>query len=137
MRAAYDLYSDDDLRTAAVSGQIEDPRLPRDEGGYGYQLTIEPDPDCPECAGLGIEYVRMADTRKLTGGARLLYQGAEETNAGKRIRITDRMRALENLAKHFGMFSGKVEDKDTSPLTRLTERLLANATSAPIRSDLP
>lgn len=135
-QSAYDLYSDDDLRTAAVVGEIEDARLPRDEGGFGYRRTIEPDPDCPECDGHGVEYVHMADTSKLTGGARLLYQGVEETQAGKRLRIADRMKALENLARHFGMFAGKAEKEDTSPLTRLAERLMANATSAPIRSDL-
>lgn len=136
--AVYDLYIDNDQRKAAMSGAIEDPRLPTDQGGYGYRITDKPNQDCPECAGLGVEHVRMADTSKLKGPARLLYDGVEETRQGRKIRFQDRAKALDSLAKHLGMFSGKVEDETTSPLTRLAERIMANATSAPIRgSDAP
>jgi phage terminase small subunit len=110
-RVVDDFFADDDLRTAAMAGEIEDRRLPTDNGGYGYRITDDPNPDCPECAGLGIEHVRMADTSKLTGSAKLLYDGVETTQAGKKIKVQSRERALENLAKHLGMFFSKVEMK--------------------------
>lgn len=131
----WELYAEDDLREAAMSGAIEDPRLPNDNGGYGYRLTVAPNPDCPECDGLGIEITRMADTRDLRGTARLLYDGVEETRQGKKIKMQDRAKALENLAKHLGMFAGKVEAETTSPLERLAQRLMSGAQQVPVTSD--
>lgn len=135
--AVYDLFADQDLRDAAIAGQIEDPRLPDCEGGFGYRITDAPNPDCPECAGMGVEVVRMADTRKLSPAAKLLYDGVEETRQGKKIRKQDRSKALDSLAKHLGMFSGKVEDETTNPLTRLAERIMGSAAAVPVRPDPP
>lgn len=64
-RVVFDMFSDDDLRDAAMAGTIEDPRIPDDAGGYGYRVTDDPSPDCPECAGVGVEVTRMAGTRML------------------------------------------------------------------------
>lgn len=130
--AIYAIYDDPDLRDAAMAGQIEDARIPTDAGGYGYRATMEPAPDCPECDGEGVEIVRMADTRNLSPGARMLYDGVEETRQGKKIRTTDRAAALERLAKHLGMFAGKVEDETTNPLTRLVERMVSSANAVPV-----
>lgn len=135
--AVYDLWADPGLRKTAINGGIEDPRLPTDAGGYGYRITDDPDPGCPECAGLGVEHVHVVDTRELSGAARLLYDGIEETRQGKKIKIADRAKAMENLAKHFGMFAGKVEDEKTSPLQRLADRIMASAGTAPIKVDAP
>ena len=33
-----------------------DPSWPDPAGGTGYRLTNAPNPDCPECSGLGIPY---------------------------------------------------------------------------------
>jgi hypothetical protein len=133
--AARSLFEDDDLIAAAISGQIEDGRLPNDAGGYGYRITDDPNPACPECAGLGIEYVRIADTRKLTGPARLLYDGVEETKQGRKVKLQDRAKALDSLAKHLGMFAGKVDPEEINPLERLAQALVANATAVPVRAD--
>ncbi|MFC3615141.1 terminase small subunit [Lutimaribacter marinistellae] len=133
--AVFDLYSDDALREAAMAGQIEDARIPDDAGGYGYRLTDDPNPDCPECSGFGIEITRMADTRKLKGGARILFDGVKETKQGIEIKMQDRGKALENLAKHFGMFAGKVDAEEVSPLERLVSRLVSNENAVPVRPD--
>ena len=37
-------------RDLALERQITDPRLPSDAGGYGYRITADPAPECPECA---------------------------------------------------------------------------------------
>ena len=133
--ACYDLYADPDLRDVALSGGIEDQRLPDDAGGYGYNLNHKPLPDCPECSGFGVEVVRMADTRNLSPAARMLYDGVEVTQNGKKIKIASREAALERLAKHLGMFANKVEVETTNPLTRLVQRLAESAMAVPVRGD--
>lgn len=37
-------------RDLALDRAITDPRLPSDAGGYGYRITADPAPECPECA---------------------------------------------------------------------------------------
>lgn len=37
-------------RALALARDITDPRLPSDAGGYGYRITADPGPECPECA---------------------------------------------------------------------------------------
>ena len=135
--ACYDLFTDANLRDTALAGGIKDNRLPSDVGGYGYRVTEDPDPACSECSGLGIEYVRMADTRYLSRAARMLYNGVEVTNIGKKIKIASREAALERLAKHLAMFAGNIESKTTNPLTRLVQRITENATAVPVRTDPP
>tara|TARA_R110000787_G_scaffold33079_6_gene86903 strand:- start:1217 stop:2056 length:840 start_codon:yes stop_codon:yes gene_type:complete len=134
--ACFDLFDDPELRTAAIDGAIEDERLPTDAGGYGYNLNETPNPDCAECSGFGIEVVRMADTRTLSPGARLLFEGVEETKQGKKFKVNDRQIALDRFAKHIGMYAGKVEEQTTSPLSCLVQRLseASTATPAPLRS---
>jgi len=131
-RVVYDFFAGDDLRAAAMRGEIEDLRLPTDIGGFGYRISDDPNPDCPECAGLGIEHVRMADTSTLTGSAKLLFDGVETTRQSKKIKVQSRERALENLAKHLGMFSSKVEAEEINPLSRLVDSLLDKASTVPV-----
>lgn len=137
MTAIFETWTNDDLRDAAVTGDISDPRIPTNAGGYGYRNSADPHPSCPECDGLGVDHVRYADTRNLSPAARLLYDGVEETKQGKKIRTTSREAALERLAKHLGMFVGKIESEDANPLTRLVKRLAKNATAVPVRVDPP
>ena len=134
--AVYGLFAGEaKLIEAALAGEIVDERLPSDAGGYGYRMTADPNPLCPECDGLGIEVVRMADTRTLSESARMLYDGVEETKQGKKIKTRDRDRALENIAKHIGMFAGKVEDETTNPLSRFVQRIMDAAQPVPVRPD--
>jgi hypothetical protein len=135
--ACFDLFDDPDLRDMAIDGAIEDARLPTDAGGYGYNLNDTPNPDCAECSGFGVEIVRMADTRTLSPGARLLFEGVEETKQGKKFKINDRQIALDRFAKHIGMYAGKVEEETTSPLARLVQRLAQSASAIPVRPDTP
>ena len=78
-------------------------------GGFGYSQTADPHPDCPSCAGEGYGRVHISDSRNLTGAAALLYAGAEEGRNGVTVKIHDQMKALENVAKHLGMFKDRVE----------------------------
>ncbi|KAA0915801.1 terminase small subunit [Psychrobacter sp. ANT_WB68] len=82
--------------------------------------TRDPNPDCQMCRGEGSPHVHIADTTKLSPAAKLLYQGAKETKFGIEIQTADRMKALENVARHLGMFKDTVnhvsEDGSMKPV---------------------
>lgn len=80
-------------------------------GGFGYDMNEAPNPACPECGGLGNEYLFAQDTRKLKGNAKLLYAGVQKTKDGLKINMRDQDAALNNLAKFLGMH---IERKEIS-----------------------
>lgn len=83
--------------------------LPSEAGGYGFDRLADPHPSCPKCRGEGRPDLHIEDTRKLQGGAKLLYSGIKQTKAGLEIVMHDQAKALENVARHLGMFKDKVE----------------------------
>lgn len=89
------------------------------EGDEAIDRTINP--DCRNCQGEGVSYVFIADTEKLSPTGRLLYQGAENTKFGIKVNVADRMKALDNVARHLGMFKDTVnhvsEDGSMTPIT--------------------
>lgn len=99
-------------------------------GGVGFNVNGDPNELCPECKGNGVEVVYIEDTTKLSGQANLLYQGVKETKFGVEVITADRVRALESVAKHLGMFKETVnhvsEDGSMTPapamdLSKLTD----------------
>lgn len=72
-------------------------------GGFGYSLTIDPHPECPECSGMGDQHLHINDTRRLKGAARRLYAGAQKTKDGIKILTRNQDAALDNIAKYLGM----------------------------------
>lgn len=93
------------LREAEKQG---DEDLPMPDGGFGYRRTALPDPDCPQCDGLGEQFIAPVDTSKISPSAKALYQGAKPTNAGIQILIADKAKALENAAKIVGAFTDRL-----------------------------
>ncbi|PNQ82685.1 terminase small subunit [Paenibacillus sp. F4] len=85
------------------------PLIPSDEGGYGFDELERPHPKCPNCLGEGREDIHIEDTRHLTGKAKLLYAGLKTTNTGIEIKMQDQGKALENVARHLGMFNDKLK----------------------------
>lgn len=77
--------------------------------GDWFDGTLPPHPKCPECDGLGIEEVRIKDTRELTGSARLLYGGVKKTRNGIEVIMRDQDGALEKIAKHLGMLKDSLQ----------------------------
>lgn len=80
-----------------------------DDDAREIDPSRDPNPDCGICKGEGAPHVYIADTSKLSPSAKLLYQGAKETKFGIEIQTADRMKALDNVARHLGMFKDKVE----------------------------
>lgn len=80
-------------------------------GGFGFRVSREPNPDCPECDGEGVEDVHLPDTRKLTGDAKRLYAGVKKTKDGVTILTQDQDAARAHLARYLGL---SVERKEIS-----------------------
>jgi phage terminase small subunit len=91
--------------------------------GEMQPTNVAPNPECPICHGEGIGRMFVADTRNLKGAGLMLYNGVKQTKDGLEIKIQDRSKALENVARHIGMF---VDRKDASEGGSLTD-VLADA----------
>ncbi|WP_296763726.1 terminase small subunit [Sediminimonas sp.] len=118
------------------AGEIIDPLMPDDAGGYGYSADLPPHPDCPECDGRGgAPTMQITDTDDMSDQARLLYDGVKQTQHGIEILMQDRGKALENLAKHIGMFREQDDDDAINPLQRLAARIMSGAQTVPVVPD--
>lgn len=78
------------------------------EGGFGYDNTIRPHPKCPRCKGEGYGDIVINDTRDLGHKEQLLYAGLKFGKQGTEIKMRDQDKALENVARHLGMFQDNV-----------------------------
>ncbi|MEX9885776.1 terminase small subunit [Providencia rettgeri] len=82
---------------------------PQNVGGYGYDDTLDPNPDCPRCNGAGIGRAHFHDTRDLTGAARRLFAGVKEGKFGVEVITRNQDDALKMVAQHLGMVKNKTE----------------------------
>lgn len=111
-----------------------DPTTPSDAGGFGYRSTLPPHPDCPECDGLGMSILVIADTTKLSDKAKQLYRGIKATQSGLEVLTADQGKALENLARRFGLMKERVELDAGDSLTNLLVELSKRGSAAPLKS---
>jgi hypothetical protein len=94
----------------AESEGAEIPLDDDDEFMLGYNGTKDPNPECPECWGEGVERVIFKDTRKLNPAARALLKGVKLGKDGKEIMVHDQMKPVEMLAKHHKIYEDKTAD---------------------------
>ena len=92
--------------------------MPTDEGGYGFTTRAAPVETCPECDGRGAPYTRLRDTTTLSEAGRAIYAGVEETQHGVKIKTLEADHALDQIARHLGMF-----DKDNRRTVDVSDRL--------------
>lgn len=92
-------FEEERLKTAAKEGSRE----PVDTGGYGYDHTSEPNPECPRCNGDGIGQPYFPDTRKLPAAAALAYSGVKLGKSGVEITAISRERMFEAVMKRLGL----------------------------------
>lgn len=87
-------------------------------GGFGWMHNAEPNLDCPECGGDGVEDVFFRDTEGLTGPERRLIAGVRRTKDGLDIKLRDQDGALKVLAQYVGLLIERKEvtGKDGAPL---------------------
>lgn len=93
-------------------------RPPNDRGGYGYDSTLDPNPDCPRCNGAGIGRSYFHDTRDLRGASRRLFAGIKEGKFGTEVITRNQDEALKMVAQHLGMLKNRTEltGKDGEPI---------------------
>jgi phage terminase small subunit len=105
----------DENRTAGKRGQKDLPEL---SGGVGFDFTLRPHLECTNCRGEGHGMVVCHDTTMLSGKARKLYAGVQQTQHGIKILTRDQDAALANFAKALGIFTDKLEvtGKDGAPI---------------------
>lgn len=109
----------------ALPGGKDDPRYGAaiaafdERGGVGFDPSLDPHPECPECHGDGHGHVHFHDTRNLSPAALALYEGAEITKDGIKIRTSSRDGAREKLAKILKIY----EDTTKVELTLSAEEM--------------
>lgn len=111
------------LAIESAKAQEVPPEIPSGAGGYGFDPTIRPHPKCPNCHGEGHGDVQATDTRDLGAEARLLYAGVKVTKDGFEVKMRDQDKALENVARHLGMFKDKLEVTGDLVIFKGEERL--------------
>lgn len=106
---------------------------PSNEGGYGFDAYALPNPDCPKCGGVGYSRTVFHDTRFLSPGARMLYQGIKQTKEGMEAKMVDQLAVLKLMMQHTGMLDPKLTLKGDSenPLVALLSQL-PGATLKPV-----
>ncbi|EBP9599690.1 terminase small subunit, partial [Salmonella enterica subsp. enterica] len=82
---------------------------PKDTGGYGYDSTLDPNPDCPRCNGVGLSRPVFHDTRDLKGAERRLFAGIKEGKFGLEMITRNQDEAMKMVAQHLGMLKTKTE----------------------------
>lgn len=98
--------------------------IPNNYGGYGFDQTIRPHPKCPKCKGEGYGDVQATDTRDLSPQARALYAGVKQSTTGLEVKMRDQDKALENVARHLGMFNDKLKLEGELTIKKKLEDLL-------------
>lgn len=77
--------------------------LPSDAGGYGFDPSVPPVPECTHCDGDGVQKPTIGDTSDL-GLARPLYRGIKITKNGVEVLLHDVDKAKERLLRAAGAF---------------------------------
>lgn len=103
----YQWIDDAEYDKAAAKAANDSKPPPDQSGGFGFIGNDDPNPDCPKCAGEGIEDVFHADTRDLVGPERRLVAGVKKTKFGIEIMTRDQDAALKNLASFHHLASSE------------------------------
>jgi phage terminase small subunit len=108
------------LQAAAVEAKKDPAQYvePSDLGGYGYNPTRKPHPECPKCFGEGFSDTLAKDSRDYDEQTALLYAGVKQTRDGLQILTRDQGKYTEMVARHLGMFSDtlRLSNPDGSPI---------------------
>lgn len=97
---------------STVTGEFDE------RGGIGYDKTKAPHPKCPECNGIGVEYIVVADQRGISAQAARLLAGIKTTKDGVDVKMHDPVQTMIHVGKHLGMFTERHEHtgKNGAPL---------------------
>ncbi len=115
----YYQWTKGEYHNACYNARVNQKPAPDCDGGFGFDKTKAPNPDCPECKGEGNGYVTVADTTRVSAQAKMLYAGIKESQHGIEIKMNDQVAALIKAGQHIGMFKERVEHSNDpeNPLT--------------------
>jgi phage terminase small subunit len=82
--------------------KLDEKPLPSDAGGYGFEVSADPNITCPHCEGRGNGVTVIADTTKLEGPARAIVKGVKVTANGIEVLLHDVDKAKERLLRAGG-----------------------------------
>lgn len=127
-------WTDEAEYDQAAAKAANDSKPPPDRsGGFGFMANDDPNPDCPKCAGEGIEDVFLSDTRDLFGPARRLVAGVKKTKFGIEVMTRDQDAALKNLAAFHNLATSE-QDRELRLLEIERIRLANDKLKAEIES---
>lgn len=91
-------------------------------GGVGFMRTRAPNPDCPECEGIGEGYEFPKDLRDVPPAAARLYAGLKITREGFEIKTRSQDKMLELAMRAAGMLTekGDKDDDEAPPAMNVT-----------------
>lgn len=115
----YYQWTKGEYHNACYTAKVNQKPNPDCDGGFGFDKTKEPNPDCPECRGEGFGYTHVSDTTRVSSKAKLLYAGIKENQYGVEIKMNDQFAAAVKAGQHIGMFKERVEHSNDpeNPLT--------------------
>ncbi|MCJ8985709.1 terminase small subunit [Acinetobacter baumannii] len=115
----YYQWTKGEYHNACYNALVNQKPKPDCDGGFDFDKTKAPNPDCPECKGEGKGYVTVADTTRVSAQAKMLYAGIKESQHGIEIKMNDQVAALIKAGQHIGMFKDRVElgNDPENPLT--------------------
>lgn len=124
----------EEMQMASAMGR--DAELDQFGGGNGFRYTADPNPDCPECSGEGVEDVFIADFRKLSPRQRKLIAGVKQGKHGIEVQFRDQDAALKNLAQYLGLLVNKSEltGKDGGPIRTANETINYSLPTDPVEA---
>jgi phage terminase small subunit len=102
-------WTEPEYQAACQQAKEDGLAAPPEAGGFGFDPTRLPHPDCPQCRGEGVGRVFVTDTRKLSPEAAALYAGVKLGKDGLEVKTHNQLAALDAVGRHIGFFKDKVE----------------------------
>lgn len=81
----------------------EDPGF-NEMGGAGFDASLDPHPECPNCAGEGIGRTVLKDTRNLSREAAALFAGVKVTKDSIEVKMHDKLAMVDKMFRYHGLY---------------------------------
>ena len=100
----------DELRDMAAQAKKDKKPAPLPVGGFGFNATLAPHPECPRCDGVGNDDVELPPASTYGPAERAAYLGAKQGKYGIEVTHEKPSDALKLLAQIGGMLTPKPAD---------------------------
>lgn len=111
LQKAQDLW--EKQRLQKVKNGLDDPGPFPPYTDEWYDPTKPPNPECPNCYGQGMFTRVLRDTRELSPAARALFMGVEEFQCDLNVKLVNKEKIHEWLAKSLGVWKEKEKEIET------------------------